>query len=124
MFQFGSPQDIARVHFDSVAADFDYAENNPEATLDEWKVQLTYRRMAFKQARSSGANEETMAIMLDKFDEAFYWICVKSDLMMQLIRVNKFKPLLKRPLETERYITIFHRALQDSGRTSPLAPSE
>ena len=118
MFQFGEPEEIAQVYFDIAKVDPKFGRVAPEPSLDEWKVQMTLARSAYKTAVAGGATDEVLEIVKQVYDVAFLRISMKSDVLMDLMRAGKHKYLKIGPDVEVFYQTIFAQALMITGRAS------
>lgn len=117
MFQFGEPEDVAQLYFDIAKVDPGFGKD-AETSLDDWKVQLTLARGAYKTAVAGGATGDVLHIIKEVYDQAFLQICLRSDILMDLMRAGKHKYLTLGPTVPIHYQTIFSTALMISGRES------
>ena len=106
------------MYFDIAKVDPKFGSESPEPSIEDWKVQLTMARGAYKTAVAGGATKEVLEIVKKVYDVAFLRLSMQSDILMDLMRAGKHKYLLIGDTVKVYYHTIFIEALMITGRES------
>lgn len=89
MFAFGNPEDLARLMMDACSAsDGPGVPDMPidEMTEDELRILLAYTFMAVRSANMEGADDDTMAVLVEWYDQAFLATAEASEAFVDLFR--------------------------------------
>ena len=103
MFEFGAPEDIARMFFDQVvgaAGPGVDGRHYSELELDELKTLFVYLRMAFYEALEAHASTEVMEVLVEWYDEVFMALLEGSDKFRSAVCSRTHRPIIN---ETKYY---------------------
>ena len=96
MFHFGSEEDSASLYYNLATSKTGPAfPTGPldELSVDELKIVLTYRRMAYKEAVKDLASPKLLDLLLASHDEAFECLALASERFRTIVDTGRHQPI-------------------------------